>query len=82
MILSTSSSTSAITLGNNAGAIVLYAANGTVNVSNNAGAKAINGHNIHLYNNAVINYESGLMNSNFVGGPSGSWNISNWEEVE
>lgn len=82
MILSTSSSSSAITLGNNAGAIVLYAANGTVNVSNNAGAKAINGYYIHLSNNAVINYESGLMNSNFVGGPSGSWNIADWKESE
>lgn len=82
MILSTSSSSSAITLGNNAGAIVLYAANGTVNVSNNAGAKGINGYYIHLNNNAVITYESGLMDSNFVGGPSGSWNISQWKETE
>jgi len=82
MILSTSSSSSAITLGNNAGAIVLYASNGTVNVSNNAGARAINGNYIHLSNNAIIEYESGLVNSNFVGGPSGSWDVSGWKEIE
>lgn len=82
MILSTSTSSSAITLGNNAGAIILYAANGTVNVSNNAGAKSINGNYIHLSNNSVIEYESGLVNSSFVGGPSGSWNINSWKEIE
>lgn len=80
MLLSTSTSTGAITLQNNAGAVVLYAANGTVNVSNNAGASAINGYKINLSNNAVINYQTGLTNANFVNGPSGSWNASSWKE--
>jgi hypothetical protein len=79
-VLSTSSSTSAITVGNNAGAVILYAANGTINVSNNAGAKSITGYNINLSNNAVITYDSGLVNSNFSSGPGGSWNASSWRE--
>ncbi|MDP9249509.1 MAG: hypothetical protein M3M85_03325 [bacterium] len=82
MVLSTSSSASAITLSNNGGAVILYAANGTVNLSNNAGAKALNGKYIHLSNNVVITYDSGLVNSNFVNGPSGGWGISSWKEVE
>jgi hypothetical protein len=82
MVLSTSPSASAITLSNNGGAVILYAANGTVNLSNNAGAKALNGKYIHLSNNVVITYDSGLVNSNFVNGPSGGWGITSWKEVE
>ncbi len=80
MVLTTSNSTSAITVGNNAGAVILYAANGTVNVSNNAGAKSITGYYISLSNNAVITYDSGLANANFVNGPSGSWSSTSWRE--
>lgn len=82
MVLSTSSSTNAITLANNGGAIILYAANGTVNLSNNSGAKALNGKSINLSNNAVVIYDSGLANSNFVNGPSGGWSITSWGEVK
>lgn len=82
MVLSTSTSTSAITLSNNGGAVILYAANGTVNLSNNSGAKALNGKYIHLNNNVEIVYDSGLVNSNFVSGPSGSYNVSEWKETE
>lgn len=80
MVLTTSNSTSAITVGNNAGAVILYAANGTVSVSNNAGAKSITGYMISLNNNAVITYDSGLANSNFSSGPSGSWSATSWRE--
>ncbi len=80
MVLTTSNSTSAITVGNNAGAVILYASNGTINVSNNAGAKSITGYNINLSNNAVITYDSGLANSNFSSGPGGSWNATSWKE--
>lgn len=82
MVLSTSTSTSAITLSNNGGAVILYAANGTVNLANNSSAKALNGKYIHLSNNAVIIYDSGLVNSNFVNGPSGGWGLTSWKEVK
>lgn len=82
MVLSTSSSSSAITLSNNGGAVVLYAANGTVNLSNNATAKALNGYYISLGNNAVVTYDDGLANVNFVSGPSGTWNIESWKETQ
>lgn len=82
MVLSTSTSTSAITLANNGGAVILYAANGTVNLANNSSAKSLNGKFIHLSNNAVIVYDSGLVNSNFVNGPSGGWGITSWKEIK
>jgi hypothetical protein len=82
LAISTSTSSSAITLGNNAGAVILYAAYGTINVSNNATAKGLNGYYIALGNNATITYETGLANSNFITGPSGSYNISSWKETE
>lgn len=82
MVLSTSTSNLAISLANNGGAVILYAANGTVNLSNNAQAKALNGYKINLNNNVNIVYDSGLVNSNFVNGPSGGWNINDWEEIE
>lgn len=82
LVISTSSSTSAISLANNAGAVALYAANGTINVANNGGAKSINGYSIHLAPNVVIEYDSGLTDLNFVSGPSGSWNIDSWQETQ
>lgn len=82
MALSTSTSTSAITLGNNAGAVILYAANGTVDVQNNAGATSLNGYRINLSNNAVVTFDSGLINANFVSGPSGGWEVQSWKETE
>lgn len=82
LVLSTSDSVSAISLENNGGAVILYAANGTLTLGNNARAKALNGHKINLGNNVVVTYENGLMNSNFISGPSGSWNIFDWQEVE
>ena len=82
MVLSTSSSTSAITVGNNAGAVILYAQNGTVNISNNAGAKSVSGYMINLGNNSTITYDSGLTNANFSSGPSGSYDITTWQETQ
>lgn len=82
MALSTSISTSAISLQNNGGSVILYAANGTVNLSNNSTAKALNGKYINLSNNAIVIYDSGLANSNFVNGPSGGWDIQSWKEIE
>jgi len=82
MLLTTSTSSSAIDLQNNGGAEILYAGNGTINIANNATAKALTGKSIHLHQKSTINYESGLINSNFTNGPSGSWGVNSWKEVE
>jgi len=40
------------------------------------------GYKLKLDNNAVITYESGLINSQFSAGPQGGWEIASWQEVE
>ncbi|MEK7585746.1 MAG: choice-of-anchor R domain-containing protein [Patescibacteria group bacterium] len=82
MVLSTSTSASAIKVGNNVGAVILYAANGTIDINNNGAAKSLNGYLIKLGNNVTITYDSGLANANFSSGPSGSYNISSWKETQ
>ncbi|MDO8565086.1 MAG: hypothetical protein Q7R67_00435 [bacterium] len=82
MLLSTNNSGSAISLDNNAGAVILYAPNGTVELSNGAAVKQISAKTISLSNNATITYEQGLVDAAFTNGPSGGYTVSNWLEVE
>ncbi len=76
------SSNSAINVGNNVGAAVIYGSRGQVDVANNGGAKEITGYGIELENNATVTYESGLANTNFSSGPGGGFNINSWKEIE
>ncbi len=80
MAITTDTSTSAISIGNNAGSVILYAPYGTATLSNNSGANQITAYRIVLSNNAVVTYDSGLTNSNFSTGPSGTWQIGSWKE--
>jgi hypothetical protein len=82
MLLSTNTTESAIVLSNNAGAVILYAPYGTVQVSNNAGLNQVTAKTVSLQNNAVIDYEQGMVDASFVSGPSGGYEILDWEEVE
>ncbi len=82
MLLSTNSTGSAVILSNNAGAVILYAPNGTVQLSNNAEVKQISAKTIYLSNNATIDYETGLVDASFTSGPSGGYEIDTWREIE
>ncbi len=73
MILSTNTSANAITIGNNATSVILYAPNGTVRVDNNATANQITAHALNLSNNTTVDYVNGLQSSSFSNGPGGSW---------
>lgn len=73
LVLSTNTSTTAITLSNNTSGAIYYAANGTIAVSNNAGAYQLTGFGISLSNNSTITYQSGLSSVTFSNGPGGSW---------
>jgi Tfp pilus assembly protein PilX len=75
LVLSTNNSTTAITLSNNTAGAIYYAANGTIVVSNNAGAYQLTGYAISLSNNSTITYQSGLASVTFSNGPGGSWAI-------
>ncbi|MBI3305821.1 hypothetical protein HYZ82_01655 [Candidatus Nomurabacteria bacterium] len=82
ILLSTSSSGSAVVLSNNATAVILYAPNGTIQLGNSAQVKQITARTISLSNNAIINYEQGLISAAFSSGPSGGWVIDSWGESE
>jgi len=82
MILSTNTTSSAIILSNNAGAAILYAPYGTVNVSNNAGITQVTAKTVSLQNNAIIDYDQGVIDAAFSSGPSGGFEINSWKEVE
>ena len=82
MLLSTNNTGSAIVLSNNAGAVILYAPNGTIQLSNNAAVQQITAKTISLDNNATINYNQGLIDTAFTNGPGGGYNLNSWKEVE
>ena len=82
MYISTSTSSQAIESKNNAKADILYTNTGTIKVDNNAGLREVVGYRMHLLNNAVITYESGLANSAFTSGPGGGWVVTSWKEIE
>jgi hypothetical protein len=77
MIMTTcSNQTAAMMIANNAVSAIYYAPNGTIKVSQNAGANQITGKYIHLEENAIVTYQNGLQNANFANGPGGSWVFS------
>lgn len=61
---------------------VLYAANGTLAVENQGRIKGGTAYRLHLKNNAVITYDTGLINLNFTQGPGGIWVVRSWKEIE
>jgi hypothetical protein len=63
----------AIDLNNNADNAILFAPNGKLTISNNASVKEIIAKQIHMSNNSVVNYDSGLQSASFANGPGGTW---------
>ena len=50
--------------------------------NNRASAKEAIANQVTMNNNSVLNYETGLINVNFVSGPSGTWTVDSWKEAE
>jgi len=82
MLLTTSSSTFAATLSGGAGAVIMYAPNGTLNISGGASLNEATAYKINISGGSSVTYESGLVDNNFSSGASGSWSIDSWEESE
>jgi hypothetical protein len=80
MMLSTSSSTSAMSVSGGAGAVIVYAPLGTITISGGASLKEATGYKIIVSGGSSITYESGLTNNNFSSGPSGSFAVESWGE--
>lgn len=82
MLLTTSASGNAISLSNNAGGVILYAPNGTIQISNNASLTQLVAKTVSLSNNAIIDYEQGIINAGFTNGPGGGYSVVSWKEVQ
>ena len=82
MVFSTSTSDYAISVGNNAAGAIFYANAGGVVLSNGMTVTEVTGYKVTLNNNAVVEYESGLGNLFFSSGPTASFGVTSWEEVE
>ena len=81
MFLSTKTG-SAINVSNNSNTVIFYAANGTVNISNNAILREVTAYGINISNNAQVNYETGLASAKFSSGTGGGWIVTSWQEVQ
>ncbi len=75
------SGASAITVSGAAGAVVLISPDGKIDFSGSASAKGAIGYGMSLTGNTWLYYDSGLADINFSSGPSGSWNVSSWQEI-
>lgn len=72
----------AIELQNNQAASIFYASHGKILIQNNGALKEITAYLIHMINNAVLTYESGLSDIVFSAGPQGGYEIEEWREIE
>jgi hypothetical protein len=79
---STCGSNNAISITGAAGAVILVAQNGTISFSGSASAKQATGYHIKLSGNTNVTYEEGIANLDFSSGPSATWGISSWREIE
>jgi hypothetical protein len=82
MLLSTNTGANAVTLSNNAGAAIIYAPNGTIQMNNNGGSQQLTAKTISIAPNVVVDYVQGFINATFVSGPSGGYEILDWKEIE
>lgn len=86
MLLTTSSSGSAVSLSGGSGAVILYAPNGTVTISGGADLQEAVANRLLLSGNSTLTYNSGLQNSSFSSGPTMaamvSPHITSWKETQ
>ncbi len=62
--------------------VILNAQNGTMYFTGGATAKQATANKIIMDGGTTINYETGISNIEFTSGPSGSWNLVSWDEIE
>lgn len=72
----------AITIKNTTNAPIYYAPHGMIEIENSANLKEATAYKLRLKNSAVVTYESGLASAQFSSGPTGSFEILSWKEVE
>lgn len=63
----------AIYIANNANGAVFFSSRGMIYLKNGVSLTEATGFKLKLENNASVNYEQGLINTNFTSGPGGGW---------
>jgi hypothetical protein len=81
-VVSTSTSSSAITVSGGANTIAVVAQNGTVILNGGVSLSAAVGKTITASGGTTINYNSGLASPSFQSGPSGGWVLGTWGESQ
>jgi hypothetical protein len=76
------SGSNAVEISGGTGAVIINAQKGTINFTGGAQAKQATANKIIMAGGSTVTYESGLANPNFTSGPSGSWTVDSWKEVE
>lgn len=80
LLLSTSISDSAITVGNSSTGAAFYAGDGGITLPNNISVREATAKKLILGNNAEIQSSTGESNIYFSSGPAGSWKVTSWTE--
>jgi len=78
----TGASPSALLIQNDANVDAIYSAYGFVEILNHPKIKSAFGQGLNIQNDAEVNYEIGIADASFTGGPGGGWGITTWREVE
>lgn len=71
----------AVSVSGGSGAVAIFAPYGTINVSGGSNLKQATGERLLISGGSELNYENGLSNLDFEGGPSGAWTVDSWEET-
>jgi hypothetical protein len=81
---STSDTTPALSVANNATGAVFYAISGTLRLQNNGGAKSLAGYRLFIDQNAVITYVESDFTGSFSNSPGGIWRVKEgtWREAK
>ena len=71
----------AISVGQSSNALVGYASHGLISLSQSVSLKEVTAYKITLQNSANIQYDRGLASSLFQAGPSGGYQLIQWDEI-
>ncbi len=82
LLLSESTSGSAASISGGSGAVVLYAANGTLTISGGADLKGGTAKRIVVSGGSDVTYESGLADMHFASGNEAGFSIGKWKETQ
>lgn len=71
----------ALHLKNSTAGAIFYASEGAMFLENQTDLKEAVAQKLRLKNQATVTYETGLANVQFSSGPTGGWQINNWQEI-